>query len=1021
MMFQVSKVIAHGIRGLGGSFQERKRGAKYFIILLTLAAFLTASMAASDQMPSEMAVANSGFESGNEDEIADWRWWTREPDMGSAVLTDTVAHEGKRSVLITHNGQRDFAFSNATRFAVKEGQKLTASVWVKCQDTVGLQLAAVALKDGETVRWDIGSDDIWGTQDWTRIVALIKVPRAVDEIYLRFVGSGEVQAWADDVRIEEGWQKQPQLLKPKVAGYADERVKEKLDRGLIAMPIKDNRIYLGWRLLKSDPVNAGFHVYRRVSGGELRKLTDEPIVKTCDFVDDSPVPGVENEYTVRAVMESSVGKPSHAASVIPSAEGEGYFSIPLQGDYTFQKVGIADLNGDGRYDYVIKQPKSNVDPYSAYWKPSPGTYKVEAYLSDGSFLWSRDLGWSIEQGIWYSPMIVHDLDGDGNAEVALKTGPEEDLRDEDGRVGEGPEYLSILDGLTGRERLRVDWPSRDGFPSYNYSSRNQMCVAYLDGNTPCLVVVRGTYNLIKVRAYQYHEGELRELWRWENREGGGTYRGQGAHSMHAVDVDDDGRDEVFLGSAVLDDNGVGLWSSGMGHPDHHYVGDIDPSHPGLEVYYGMETAQRGDGCWLADAGTGERLWGLEEATKHVHASGMCSDIDPMHPGMECYSGERDFPEQKWLWAANGDLIEKTDLGGLSPRTAYWDADLQREIIRSGRIYSYRGGIHQTGVNGSLISVADVLGDWREELIISQAGEMRIYTTTIPAEDRRVCLMQDPIYRMDVAIQAMGYTQMPMTTECLSAKKASMAIMTDDDKLKPGEATTVELVMTAPANRSLIGTVKLEGQESIVLDRGSISVDVAASGVGRYPFNITPVKLSPMFLTQNSRLAAHFAGEHESMETEVVLQMEDLPLTDICRVQAEDFKDQGGGTVQIRDDKVNADGKSISHWDDKGHWLEWIMPVEKSGGYILVVRYCTQMEVRREVAMDGKPLGKQAYRFSTTGGFSGSVNDWDHTALGTGDGQSVIFHLAKGEHTIRMTNVDGNGMNLDYLALYPSGK
>jgi len=254
-----------------------------------------------------------------------------------------------------------------------------------------------------------------------------------------------------------------------------------------------------------------------------------------------------------------------------------------------------------------------------------------------------------------------------------------------------------------------------------------------------------------------------------------------------VDVDGDGRDEVFLGSAVLDDNGVGLWSSGMGHPDHHYVGDIDPSHPGLEVYYGMETAQGLDGCWLADADTGERLWGLDESTKHVHNTGMCSDIDPRYPGIECYSGERDIPEQKWLWTANGELIAKTDMGGLSPRTVYWNGDLQREIIRGGQIYSYRGAIHQTGVAGRLISVADVLGDWREELIMSVPGEIRIYTTTMPAKDRRVCLMRDPIYRMDVAIQAMGYTQMPMTTECLSANKANMDVSVDGTKLVPGES------------------------------------------------------------------------------------------------------------------------------------------------------------------------------------------------------------------------------------------
>jgi rhamnogalacturonan endolyase len=716
----------------------------------------------------DMTLTNGGFESMGEDGIPGWSWWTREPDTGSAILTDEVSYEGDHAVLISHHGSRDFAFSNSKRFAVSPGQKFTASAWVKCEYTSDFRFATVALKDGDTVSWDIGSDGIWGTRDWVRLTALISVPRGVNQIYLRFVGSGNMKVWADDVRIEEGWQKQPQPDKPKVAGYADKRVKEKLDRGLMAMPVKGNLVYLSWRLLKSDPEDIGFHVYRRIPDKELQRLTDDAIVGTCDFLDENPVPGVENQYTVQAVAGNDIEESAPFAGAMPSDEGESYISIPLRGEYTFQKVGIADLDGDGCYDYVIKQPNSNVDPYVNYWKPSPGTYKVEAYLSDGSFLWHKDLGWAIEQGIWYSPMIVYDLDGDGKAEIALKTGPEEDVRDNDGRVSTGPEFLSILNGLTGEEMARVDWPSRDGFPSYNYFSRNQMCVAYLDGKTPCLVVVRGTYNTIKVRAYEFHNNELKELWRWDDRESGSIYRGQGAHSMHAVDVDDDGCDEVFLGSAVLDDNGVGLWSSGMGHPDHHYVGDIDPSHPGLEVYYGMETRQSADGCWMADADTGERLWGLEESTKHVHASGMCSDIDPQYPGLECYSGERDFPEQKWLWAANGELIGKVDMGGLSPRTAYWDGDLQREIIRGSRIYSYNGDTHQTGVEGRLISVADVFGDWREELIMTHAGEIRIYTTTIPAKDRRVCLMQDPIYRLDVAIQAMGYTQMPMTSKCFSA-------------------------------------------------------------------------------------------------------------------------------------------------------------------------------------------------------------------------------------------------------------
>jgi hypothetical protein len=122
------------------------------------------------------------------------------------------------------------------------------------------------------------------------------------------------------------------------------------------------------------------------------------------------------------------------------------------------------------------------------------------------------MGWAIERGIWYSPVVVYDLDGDGRAGVCLKAGAG-DPRDSDGRVQSGPEFLLVLDGMTGREKARVAWPPRAAFPSYNYASRNQLAVAFLDGKTPCLIVVRGTYNVIQVRTYQYRAGELGELWR----------------------------------------------------------------------------------------------------------------------------------------------------------------------------------------------------------------------------------------------------------------------------------------------------------------------------------------------------------------------------------------------------------------------------------------------------------------------------------------------------------------------------
>jgi len=914
-------------------------------------------------------------------------------------------------------GERDWALSNRGRRSVSPGDLLTASAWVRAEGEGSVSLAIVGLREGEVVSWRLGEDRLEGGGDWTLLQAAARVRRYVDEVYVRFTGRGSVRAWLDDVALAEGWPEPPAGAdKPRVEGWAAERVKERLGRGLVVIPLDGGRIYLSWRLLDGDPDDVAFDVYRRAGDGEPAKLTDEPITRTCDFIDESPEAGVENEYTVRAVG----GEMSAPASATPSREGRPYLSIPLQGDYTFQRVGIGDLDGDGAYDFVIKQPNANVDPYEEYWYASPETYKLEAYLADGTFLWSRDLGWGIERGVWYSPMLVYDFDGDGRAEVAVKTAPEEDLRDDDGRVTTGPEWLSILDGMTGEELARADWPSREGFARYNYYSRNLMCVAYLDGRTPCIVIDRGTYGTMKVDAWQFHDGRLTRLWRWTDDEGGGLYRGQGAHSMHAADIDGDGRDEVFLGSAVIDDNGVGLWSTGMGHCDHHYVGDIDPTRPGLEVYYGYETAQPSDGCCLFDARTGRWLWGLDEPTKHVHASGMCADIDPGYPGLECYSGERDFPDKKWLRSAQGELIEMIDLGGLSPRSCYWDADLQRELIRGSRIYDFRGGVHRNDIEGRIMGFADVLGDWREELIATVPGEIRIYTTTIPAADRRVCLMQDPIYRMDVAIQAMGYTQCPMTTNCLSAGQANLSALVEGGRASVGEETAATLIVTAPADRPLRGTVVLQPDRRVTLDPERVEVEVPAGQIARYPLRITLAAVQPaVFGRTAAEVTARYQGDGGPLETTLRVEPRDEPLVELPRVQAEEIAAQGGGAVQIRDDKVGPDGLCFSHWDDAGHWIEWTLPVAEDGRYVLAARYCATDVVRRAAAIDGEPVGPGEFSFPATGGYSAAASDWAHDVLRRAGGEPLVLKLQAGEHRLRMTNVDDRGMNLDYLLLYPA--
>jgi rhamnogalacturonan endolyase len=365
------------------------------------------------------------------------------------------------------------------------------------------------------------------------------------------------------------------------------------------------------------------------------------------------------------------------------------------------------------------------------------------------------MGWAIEEGIWYSPIVVYDLDGDGRAEVFCKGG-EGDPREPAGHVMKGDEFLVVLDGMTGKVRQRLPWPSREGFDDYNYYSRNLLGVAYLDGKNPHLVVERGTYKIIKVQTYS---PTLAPLWYWEASGPDQSYRGQGMHGLHAADVDEDGRDELVLGSAVLDDNGKPLWNTRRGHPDICYVADVDPSRPGLEIFHGIEPGQQSNTVSLVEARTGKLIWGNPEITVHVHGQGMVGDIIPDKPGMESYAGEAKGGSNYWLYSASGERLGNTSLGELSPKAIYWLDGPTKVYIVNDTILRWPK-VEVGRIQGRIVAIADCIGDWREEIITSLNGEVRVYSTTVPATTRRVCLMQDRLYRTDVAMQTMGYFYPP---------------------------------------------------------------------------------------------------------------------------------------------------------------------------------------------------------------------------------------------------------------------
>lgn len=551
---------------------------------------------------------------------------------------------------------------------------------------------------------------------------------------------------------------------------------EKLNRGLIAVVNSEGKPYLGWRLLQDDPPGVAFHVYRRTAGARPLRVTPKPLTSSTNFVDSSAPMDKPNSWFVRPVVGGRELAPSEEVSLPAGAPPNQVFEIKLQGSYAANKVAIADLNGDGVYDFVIKQPGGGLDPGTA--RPSPDTYKLEAYDGKtGRFLWRYDLGWNMNMGVWWTPYIAADLNGDGKAEVALKMAPYAATREEafispNGFVLEGPEYVTVLDGMTGREIARADWiergdPRRWGDDTGNRVNRNQIGVAKLDGKTTSLLVARGTYTLMYLDAYNLVNGKLVKLWRWFGDDYEPPIRGQGAHTMHVYDFDGDGKDEILLGSVLVDDDGKTVWCNRLGHPDVFYVADIIPERPGLEIAYGYETRQSRNGIQVADARTGEMIWGHPAPTVHIHDWGMLADIDPSNPGYEFYSAEQNRKLGQFLYSArDGKLLSTEDLGSITLRPFYWLDGPQKVYhvfnYRSTSVsfQKYKGDGPLGEFPGQLIAIADLLGDWREELVLSAPGVLRIATTTVPASSRRVTLMQDPLYRSYVAHVSMGYFYPP---------------------------------------------------------------------------------------------------------------------------------------------------------------------------------------------------------------------------------------------------------------------
>ena len=569
------------------------------------------------------------------------------------------------------------------------------------------------------------------------------------------------------------------------------RQMERLGRGLVAIHQGDGKVFLSWRLLGTDPDAVTFHVDRATDGGRSERLTTEPLAKVTHFVDPTVDLTLATTYLVIPVID---GKEQSSSRVeLPAgAPARPYLSIPLQtpAGYSPGDASVGDLDGDGEYEIVLHQVGRGRDNSQAGTTTEP---ILEAYKLDGTMLWRINLGKNIREGAHYTQFMVYDIDGDGRAEVACKTADgtidgkgnvigdaNADHRNSRGCVLAGPEFLTIFDGQTGATLATTDYiPPRGRVADWGDDYGNRVdrflaCIAYLDGQRPSLVMCRGYYTRAVLAAWNWRDGKLTNTWTFDSDDGtpgNRAYRGQGNHSIAVGDVDGDGRDEIVYGSCVIDDNGHGLYSTGLGHGDAMHLADHDPDRPGLEVFKANGDRANRAGIQMRDARTGEQLFGITSTGREGVGRACAMDIDPRHRGSEAWGKGGGIGG---LFSVRGERISDA-----SPRVCnmgiWWDGDPLRELLDGVNISKWRweqsreerlfsgGDYGVVSINGSKSNpclCADILGDWREEIIAAtRAGrELRIFTTTIPTDRRLVTLMHDPVYRLSIAWQNVAYNQ-----------------------------------------------------------------------------------------------------------------------------------------------------------------------------------------------------------------------------------------------------------------------
>ena len=636
-------------------------------------------------------------------------------------------------------------------------------------------------------------------------------------------------------------------------GTHAQRTTDRLDRGLVAMKVSGG-VYVSWRVFGEEYYDVAYNVYR-----DGVKVNDEPL-SVSNFTDKSG--STASTYTVAAVVNGK--EQEQCPSVTPWATSYKEIKLKhegIQSTLVPNDACCADVDGDGELEILMKfdnQSEINASfPKGGY----KGEYTIfECLKLDGTRLWWVNCGPNMgdfqnnEQNI-----VGYDWDGDGCAEVVMRAADGTVIHMADGTTytvgnasvnvrgatGGGTnwfvttdgEYLVYMDGKTGKPYQCLPYPLKrleSGETDFNKAwgdgyghraSKHFFGAPYFDGRKPSIFLARGIYTRHKMIAYDVDPAthELKERWRWFNNSNG-PWKGQGYHNYAVADVDMDGRDEIVFGSMVIDDNGKGLSTTGLGHGDAEHVGDLNPYVHGLEIYACLED---NPGNNYRDATT-SKIYHRFVAGRDDGRSMAGNFTNSFPGGLGCSAREGAIS------TVTGEAVSGLDATGVNTNfRIYWDGDLCEEtfnylngkntegcIAKYGSwtpIYTCTGSMTNNDTKGTPCYQGDILGDWREEIIMrTAAGNIRIYSTPKETKWRNYTLWHDHQYRNAMVWQMCGYNQPPHVSYFLG-------------ELEGITMAPPPLTMTGRTEVAGGGTIgsALNGQHVIVCETANSTVSIEA--------------------------------------------------------------------------------------------------------------------------------------------------------------------------------------------------